>query len=415
VSGAEVPPNDNAPVVVFLINDLRMGGAERSLVNLANHARRLRPALVLLDPAAELLHELHPAMPMYSLSDTRLAPRDASELLDLAHASRRRPRGQPRGRLLLELPSLLRKTRRLARVAAATRAQVVSTFLNRSHTIALLAKLLFARRLRIVINVHEMLSDHLDRHFSAAERPLMALFIRRAFPRAAKIIAVSDAVRADLTARFGIPAQRIAIVPNPIDVDRIRRLAGQEAADVPDERDGSPIVAVGRLVHLKGFDLLLHAMARLPATVAPSLHLVGDGPERGPLERLAHELRIADRVHFLGQRDNPWTHVARASVLVVPSRSEASPNVIGEALALSVPVIAARCSDGVIDYLENGRCGVLVPPNDPVSLASAIARVLSDPAERARLVRATQSRQNDIGFEAAILRYEEILLDVANT
>ena len=115
----------------------------------------------------------------------------------------------------------------LARLARVTNAAVVSTFLNRSHTIAILAKALFAPRLRVVINVHEMLSDHLERFFAPIERRFMRTFIRYGFPRAERIIAVSEGVKQDLVRHFSIPSDRIMVVPNPVNLERIRRLGAE--------------------------------------------------------------------------------------------------------------------------------------------------------------------------------------------
>lgn len=406
-----VTPDPRSPHrrVLFLVNDLRMGGAERSLVNLINHSARLRPALAVIHPAADLLRELHPSTPVYDLSSPRTTPSRPDELAGIAERARHQRRGQPPGRMLLELPGLLRKVYRLARVVRHAQVHTVSTFLNRSHTLALLAKLLFVPRVHVVINVHELLSDHLTRYFSRLERPLMRAFIQAMFPRALRVIAVSEGVRQDLIRHFTVPAHQIIVVPNPIDAARIQERARADVTDMPNG-DTPRIVGVGRLVHLKGFDVLLEAVARLPASRNATVYIIGDGPERSALQRSAHELGLGDRVVFLGQRDNPWAYIARATVMVVPSRVEAAPNVIGEALALSVPIIATRCSEGVVEYLGDGHYGVLVRPDDPEQLAAAIDRLLRDPGETARLRRAMQSRQHGGVFETAIRQYEQALL-----
>lgn len=405
-----LPGASTRPRVLFLINDLRMGGAERSLVNFVTHVRQIRPSLVLIETAADLLPELPAELPVYSLAKRDPVALSGDEL-ESARAAATAPRGgRPPGRTALELPQLLGKALLLARLARETRADVVSTFLNRSHTIAILAKALFAPHLRIVINVHEMLTDHLERFFSPLERGLMRAFIRRGFPRAEKIIAVSEGVKQDLVRHFSIPAQRITVVPNPVNLDRIRRL-GAEAVDT--EQDSPLIVAVGRLVQLKGFDLLIRAFARLPVSLRARLLIVGEGEQRAVLETLLADLHLADRVTLVGTQTNPWKYMARADVVALASRSEAFPNVIGEALALGRPVIATNCSPGVAEYLDHGRYGVLVPPENVDALAAGLARILADGNLRRELSTDAASRVEGFGLRPVVERYESLLADAA--
>jgi glycosyltransferase involved in cell wall biosynthesis len=388
--------------VLFLINDLGMGGAERVLVGYVNRLRRVRPTVVLLRPTVDLADELAPEVALETLGGS--LPADARSATALGRGA---PRGQPRGRMLLETPELMLQVIKLLRLARANRSPVISTYLNRAHTIAMLAKRL-DRRLRVVINVHETLSDHLEIHFAPGERRVMRGFIRRAFPRADRIVTVSRGVRDDLESNFGVDPRSVLVLHNPIDVSRIRAAASEPVAT--DERP--LIVGVGRLVRLKGFDVLIRALARLPAGLEARLVILGEGEARPELESLVAELGLRDRVELPGATRNPWRWMSRARVVAVPSRSEAFPTVIGEALALSSPVVAARCSSGVAEYLEEGRSGVLVPPDDVDALAAALARVISDAALRVRLAEEGRRRVQAFDFPATVERYERLLLDV---
>jgi glycosyltransferase involved in cell wall biosynthesis len=258
-----------------------------------------------------------------------------------------------------------------------------------------------------------MLSDSLERHFGPVERRLMSAFITRAFPRARQIIAVSDGVRQDLVRHFAIAENRIAVVPSPIDVARIRSASQERVDGVRAGHASRLIVGVGRLVRLKGFDVLLRAFAQLPKTLRASLLIIGEGEERPALERLMAELNVTDRVTLLGMQANPWKYMARATVLAMPSRAEAFPNVVGEALALEVPVVAARCSEGVADYLEGGRSGLLVPPDDVGALTAALERVLTDEALRRRLTQNGATRVRAFDLSAIVPQYERLILEAA--
>lgn len=393
---------------MLLINDLALGGAERALVNLANNATRFRPVIALLRPVLDLADELDPDIEIVCVGPlARSGP----------HGTWRRPvgpvpagpRGMPRGQMVLELPGLLRTAYRLVRAARARNCNIVSTFLNRAHTVALTARLLFAPNLRVVVNVHELLSHHLDLYFAPTERWLMRQFITRTFPQADRIVTVANAVTADLVTEFRLPSDRITVAHNPVDLIRIGN-----AGRVPVEGSlysANTIVAVGRLVRLKGFDILIRAVARLPESLDVRLLVVGDGVERKGLERLIAELDVGHRVTMLGMRANPWQFMARAKVLAVPSRTEAFPSVIGEAFALSVPVVATRCSEGVADYLDHGGCGLLVPPEDVHALAAALERILRDHALRDRLAAAGKRRVEAFDLPRTVRRYEELVTE----
>lgn len=387
-----------------------MGGAERSLVNFVNHVHHIRPGVVLIETAADLVAETSVELDFYSLEKRDLSPLSRDDLQAAGVAAATRRGGRPQGQTALELPELLRKALLLARLARVTNAAVVSTFLNRSHTIAILAKALFAPRLRVVINVHEMLSDHLERFFAPIERRFMRTFIRYGFPRAEGIIAVSEGVKQDLVRHFSIPSDRIMVVPNPVNLERIRRLGAEH---VTIEAAVPLIVAVGRLVQVKGFDLLIRAFAKVSRSLSAKLLIIGEGDERAALEALITQLHLTDRVTLPGTQANPWKYMARADAVALASRSEAFPNVIGEALALGRPVIATACSPGVAEYLGHGRYGVLVPPNDVDALAAGLERILTDEPLRRNLTTHALSRVEAFALQPVVERYEKLLLDAA--
>lgn len=164
---------------------------------------------------------------------------------------------------------------------------------------------------------------------------------------------------------------------------------------VPDSRPQARVIAVGRLARFKGFDYLLRA-AQLCRQhgVNVEVELVGDGPESGALKALAAELGIASHVTFRGYI--PFSEVraamGRSTILVHPSDGlgDGLPNVLREAMAVGTPVIASRVA-GIPEALDDGRCGILVPPKDVAALAQAIETLLKD--EEMRRGFATLGRQ----------------------
>jgi len=134
-------------------------------------------------------------------------------------------------------------------------------------------------------------------------------------------------------------------------------------------------------------DLLaaLRLLLRDHPQLAIKVILVGDGIERPTLERAAAAHGLASSVIFAGQCPNVWPYYALADVFVLPSHSEGSPNALLEAMAAGVPIIASKVG-GVPETVEDGTSALLVPQAKPAAMASALARVLEDPALAARLV-----------------------------
>lgn len=157
----------------------------------------------------------------------------------------------------------------------------------------------------------------------------------------------------------------------------------------PELRKQKKIIAVGRLDKKKGFDYLLCALSQLykEGTTA-ELEIIGDGPEFRRLENLAKELGIMNQLTFRGwlSIEEVKTAMLSSTVLVHPSPTigDAVPTVIKEAMALGTPVISTTIA-GIPELLDGGRCGVLVPPRDVHSLATAIASLLGDRALRKSL------------------------------
>lgn len=210
--------------------------------------------------------------------------------------------------------------------------------------------------------------------------------------RADAVVAVSPADRTRMIELERIPEQKVVLVPNGIpdapagDARRIRRELG-----IPSD---APIVGtVCGLRPEKELETAVRAVARL-APSRPDLRflVVGDGPERERLDRLASELGAP--VTFLGHqphRELPDL-LAAMDILVCSSRFEGMPLAVLEWMAAGRAIVASRVG-GIPAILEDGREALLVPPRDYVAFADAIAQLLDDPAERRRLGRAAQERQ----------------------
>jgi glycosyltransferase involved in cell wall biosynthesis len=206
---------------------------------------------------------------------------------------------------------------------------------------------------------------------------------------------------------------RMHVVPNGIDADFFRP---RPIADVRARLglgDGQIFVAVGRLSPDKGFHYALQALALLDGDPSgPRLVIVGDGPERTGLEKLAHQLEIDQRVTFAGAQspEKVALHLAAADVFLFPTeRDEAAPLVLPQAMACARPVVASR-TGGITEVIgESGDYGVLIPPGDVNVLAREMSMLISDPSRRQRLGEAARAR---VLAEYTVERMVQRTLDV---
>ena len=181
----------------------------------------------------------------------------------------------------------------------------------------------------------------------------------------------------DWIASQGWPAERVHRLAN-----FTPDMAGAAPAALGVPQPSKLVLAMGRLHRNKGFDILIAAASRLPAI---QVAIAGEGPEREPLERLARQAGVGERVHFLGWREDSAALLAACDVFVCPSRSEPLGNVILEAHSAGRPVVAAM-AEGPSALIETGRTGILVAPESAIALAAGIEGVLGNPAMAKSLV-----------------------------
>ena len=258
------------------------------------------------------------------------------------------------------------RARSLRRLVRADRPDVIVAFVDATNVFTLLA----TRGLRVPVIVSERV-DPREHWISLPHRVIRRLLYRRA---AAVVVQTDRVVEWATTVTDG---QRVHVIPNPVPLP----VTAARPAEPP------TIVAAGRLVHQKGFDVLIEALGGIDrALLGPwQLEICGEGEARRELEAQIDNLGLRDRVHLAGSVRDLDAHLERASIFAFPSRFEGFPNALTEAMAWGLPVVASDCPTGPRELIDDGVSGRLVPVDDPKALAGALTALIESPAERARL------------------------------
>lgn len=367
--------------VLFLINSLTGGGAERVMCTLLRHSEAERAEF---DMTLALLDD---------------EPR-ANQPPDWIDVRQFNCRG-----------SLLRSMGAARELFETLKPDVSISFLTRSN----FANVATASCPTIISE-----RAHTNAHLNRGARDFVSrATVRVLYPRADRVIAVSEGVAEGLRSQFNVPASKVVAIANPVDADGLAAKAAEpQTVDV----GGPYILGVGRFVKSKNFEMLIRAFA---ASRDPrKLVIAGDGPEREELERVARECGVESRVVFPGFVPNPYPLMRGAEVYVLSSNSEGFPNALVESMAMGIPVIATNCNSGPSEILADqpqaaiteltfASHGVLTPPNDVEAMATAI-RAMQDPGMRADYGLKGAARALEFGAKAAKDKYWAVIRDVMN-
>lgn len=290
----------------------------------------------------------------------------------------------------------------LPRLAAyLVRERPVAVYSTIVHANVLAALAVACARVQTKLIMRESNSLLTEKHLSLSRRLTLQL-MPHAYRRADRIIAVSHGIKDELVSIDPRLTPRISVLPTPVISSHVLT-QGEESNSHPWFRAGEPpvILAAGRLQPHKGFRVLLRAFAHVAHFQPARLMILGEGPEREPLEKLARELGVSELVSLPGFMRNPFPFMRQAGAFVLASEYEGLPNVLIQALAFGTPVVATDCVAGPREILEDGRWGELVPVGDACALAAAIRRTLGQP----RNLSAKSSMIERFGVDSAVRHY----------
>lgn len=253
------------------------------------------------------------------------------------------------------------------------------------------ASRLAPRGVIVIGQEHQRLGHH---------KPALRAALAAAVPNVSLIVTLTDRDRADYAVLVPDGGPPLVTIPNAV----------PDVAFGPGDPDAHRVLAAGRLVRDKGYDLLLRAFA----VVAPrypdwTLDIFGVGWQLPTLQRLARELGLDGRVQFRQPTKRLGEEMRRASVYVLSSRSEGFPLVLLEAMSAGLAAVAFDCPTGPREIVDDGATGLLVPANDVAAFAAALDRVLGDPALRRRLAAAAPAGVEPYRLAAVGRRWDAVL------
>jgi glycosyltransferase involved in cell wall biosynthesis len=312
-------------------------------------------------------------------------------------------------RVIVGSPGRISRLRSLRRFLSREPQDVVVSFLSHFTTYAAFRTASPASK--YAISQQTPLSAFLDDHDYGWRHPmrrrLFTAVARSVYPRVDGIAATSRGVADDLNSHYGVDRSRIAVIPNPVDIETVQR-AAREAVDPAFERGQVPtIVTAGRLAHAKNLPLLIDALQHLSRRMAFRAWILGAGDLENDVRALITRASLQQHVALLGFQANPWKFMARADVFVLTSRYEGFGNVLIEAMSCGLPVVATS-SYGTRDIVRDDA-GILVERHDPAAVAAALERMLADPPLRACMASAARAAAVEFSVPTVVDQFDAFL------
>lgn len=368
--------------ILLLVSSMHAGGAERVAATLVNAWTDRGDTVTLV--------------PTYSSKGSCFYPvSDAVNLVWLADRA-----GTRRGGALAAWARL----RALRALIIEQQPDVVVSFLTNVNVAAILAtKVLGKLKVPLIVceRTNPVVETTTGRVWRHARRWL--------YPRADMVTVQAE----DTVAPFGrqVPGiKHLNVIPNPLPPELLNAPLVDTQAVTPRKR----LLAMGRLVPAKQFDLLIDAFAELAGDFPEwDLWIWGEGPDRDSLQARVAAAGLRDRIELPGRTDAPWEALSEGQAFVLSSAVEGFPNVLLESMALGLPCVAFDCPSGPREMTRDGQDALLVPAADQAKLTAALRRVLSDAALRHALgARAAQSVRDRYALPAVLDQWDQLFATV---
>ncbi|MBA4317005.1 MAG: glycosyl transferase [Flavobacterium sp.] len=329
--------------IAFFLISLNGGGAERVMVTLANTVAKLGADVELVVGKLDgpYVKEISNKVVVVELKQSRAI------------------------RCLLPLSSYLKKSK----------PDICFSTLDYINVIVILANLIAGNPSKIVVREASTFSENI-KTAKKIVKLLLPKLIKHLYPLAYKIVAVSNGVKENLICQFGLPKDKIKVIYNPVDFEKIQSLSENKVAhkwlEACERKEFPVILAVGRFSVAKDYPTLLRAFASLVEKTNARLIVLGEGECMSQAIKISNDLGIEKHVSFPGFVDNPFPYMKLSEVFVLSSIYEGMPNSLLQATVLGCKIVSTDCLSGPNEILENGKYGSLVAVGDYKAMAEAI-------------------------------------------
>ncbi len=379
--------------IVFLINSLCEGGAERAILTLSQQFIQEGHKVTILALSKNNFYTIPKGVEMVYLSNMNDS---LSGLIKMFY-----------------MPYHAWKLKQYVKKHNVT---LIQSYLFRANFINLISSLLGSRQIIQVVN-----RSVVSRFFKEGLSGKINLFlIRYLYPRADMIIHISMQMKDDFNKHF-FTRKNEKVIYNSYDIKAVFHQSNEPIDDFLFKSHKRYLITVGRLIPLKRFKDVLEAMSKLESDI--ELILLGDGVERKVLEQQAKELSIEKRVHFLGQVENPFKYIRKSDIFISSSSVEGFPNALLESMLCETVVISSDCLSGPREILapnsksakrlskgmEFSKFGILYAVGDTVALVEALRHILKESTLLFYYQKKGFSRAKDFSVESIASKYKEVL------
>lgn len=379
--------------IVFLINSLTSGGAEKVVLTLLNKLIEEKYDIELICLEKDNFYKVPKELKITYLSSSH---------------------GKTHG--VIKLLSLPYYGYKLYKYTQNHSIDIVHSHLYRANYVNVLAQLFGSKHKSQIVN-HGIVSRY---KLKGILGKINLFLIKKLYSRANLIVLISNAMKIDLNSIHDFKNQQI-VINNPYNINDIIKLKNEKIENFIFDKEKKYLITMGRLIALKRYQDVINSMVYLNNDI--ELIVLGNGDEIENLKEIAFTLNISQRIHFIGNVQNPFKYLERADIFILSSETEGFPNSIIEALACVTTVISSDCISGPREILstlssvnrqigndiEIVEFGVLYPVGRVDLLVKSIELILIDYKLRNRLKGKSLNRANDFSINRIINTYKKVL------
>ncbi|WP_419893035.1 glycosyltransferase [Oceanobacillus kimchii] len=360
--------------VVFFIYQMGSGGAARTMLNILNNIdlEAFEPVLVTCNYNGDYEKYLNEEIKFIKLPTKRL--RSA----------------------ILPLSKIIRDEK----------ADIVFSTIPNYNIVAILARLLSFTKAKNIVREAAFLGGSKKMEVKLKIYGLFYLFAK-------KVVALSNGVKENIIEQYKVPSNKVCVIYNPVDIEGIELQTNINLLSKEHQSifwgENKVVITAGRFVDDKDHITLIYAFQKLQEKVKANLVILGEGELEEKLTSLVKQLKIEDKVYFIGFQENPYVYFHHSDVFALTSKREGFGHVLTEALATGVPVVSTRAKPGAEEVLDSGKYGLLIEVGDIDALTSNLEKVLQwDEHQKKEVTELGLKRVKEFQASKIVKQYEQL-------